>query len=99
MLKQKVLDKIIDWAQKEEPIKVLILTGSLAGKGPKDELSDYRLLHTVVERDVVLPEACDHDVEAGEGTGVLIHVEDLDEDPGLRLGDDHCRHLPADLVV
>lgn len=35
------LEKIIAWAEKEEAIKVLLLTGSLAGKGPKDELSDY----------------------------------------------------------
>ena len=40
-MKQKILDKIIDWAQKEAPIQALILNGSLAGNGPKDELSDY----------------------------------------------------------
>ena len=35
------LDKIVAWAEKEDPIKVLMLTGSLAGRGPRDELSDY----------------------------------------------------------
>ena len=40
-MNQKVIDKLINWAKKEEPIRVLILTGSLAGKGPKDKLSDY----------------------------------------------------------
>jgi len=40
-MNQEVIDKIVNWAQGEEPIKALILTGSLAGKGPKDELSDY----------------------------------------------------------
>ncbi|MFC1845720.1 aminoglycoside 6-adenylyltransferase, partial [Candidatus Dependentiae bacterium] len=38
---QNVLNKIIAWAKKEEPIRVLLLTGSLASKGSKDELSDY----------------------------------------------------------
>lgn len=38
---EKVINKIIAWAQQEEPIRVLLLTGSLAGKGPTDELSDY----------------------------------------------------------
>jgi len=38
---QKIIDKIVQWAKEQEPIKVLILTGSRAGKGPKDELSDY----------------------------------------------------------
>ncbi|MFC1841965.1 aminoglycoside 6-adenylyltransferase [Candidatus Dependentiae bacterium] len=54
-MNQKVIDKIIDWAKGQEPVKVLILTGSFAGKGPTlrdesidspqgdrvDELSDY----------------------------------------------------------
>ena len=40
-INKKIINKIINWAKKEEPIKVLLLTGSLASKGPKDELSDY----------------------------------------------------------
>ena len=37
----KILNKITNWARKEDSIKVVMLTGSLAGKGPKDDLSDY----------------------------------------------------------
>jgi|SaaInlLV_10m_DNA_2_1039722.scaffolds.fasta_scaffold37806_2 aminoglycoside 6-adenylyltransferase len=40
-MNSQILTKIIDWAKQEDSIKVLILNGSLAGKGPKDELSDY----------------------------------------------------------
>ncbi len=36
-----MLAKIINWANKEEPIRALILTGSRAGKGPVDDLSDF----------------------------------------------------------
>ena len=35
------LEKIINWANSLENIKILILSGSLAAKGKKDELSDY----------------------------------------------------------
>ena len=38
---KEILNKIIAWAEKEDHIRVVMLTGSLAGKGPKDELSDY----------------------------------------------------------
>lgn len=41
MKTQQILDKIILWAQKEDSIRVLVLTGSMAGKGPTDEFSDY----------------------------------------------------------
>lgn len=40
-MNQEILNTIIAWAKKQDPIKVLLLTGSLASKGPKDELSDY----------------------------------------------------------
>lgn len=40
-MKQDMLERIIDWAQKEALIQALILNGSLAGRGPTDELSDY----------------------------------------------------------
>src|SRR5438105_1352626 len=35
------LEKIINWANSKDEIRALILSGSLAGKGKKDELSDY----------------------------------------------------------
>lgn len=35
------LNKIIAWATEESSIKVVLLTGSMAGKGPRDEFSDY----------------------------------------------------------
>jgi len=55
MMNQKIIKTIIDWAKKEDPIRAVILTGSLAGKGSTlrdesidspqgdrvDELSDY----------------------------------------------------------
>ena len=37
----QILNKIISWAEQEDEIRSLILIGSLAGKGSKDELSDY----------------------------------------------------------
>jgi len=41
-MNQKVIDKIVNWVKKQEPIKALILNGSLAQKGDRiDELSDY----------------------------------------------------------
>src|SRR4030095_9430461 len=35
------LEKIIEWANSKDEIKALILSGSLAGKGKTDKLSDY----------------------------------------------------------
>src|SRR6266487_4502005 len=35
------LEKIINWADSKDTIRALILSGSLAAKGKKDELSDY----------------------------------------------------------
>jgi aminoglycoside 6-adenylyltransferase len=35
------LEKIINWADSKDTIRVLILSGSLAAKGKKDQLSDY----------------------------------------------------------
>src|SRR5882757_9530796 len=35
------LEKITNWGLKKSSVSVLILTGSLAGKGKKDDLSDY----------------------------------------------------------
>src|SRR5437870_5003291 len=35
------LEKIINWANSKDEIRALILSGSLAGKGKTDELSDY----------------------------------------------------------
>lgn len=36
-----ILSKIITWAEQEDLIRVVILSGSRASKGPTDELSDY----------------------------------------------------------
>jgi aminoglycoside 6-adenylyltransferase len=38
-----ILDNIIHWAKGEEAIRVVVMTGSRAGKGPVDDLSDYDL--------------------------------------------------------
>lgn len=40
-MKSIMIDTIIAWAQQEVQIRALLLTGSLAGKGPIDDLSDY----------------------------------------------------------
>ena len=50
-MNKEIIDKIIVWAEKEDAIKVVMLTGSMAGKGPSvfakatpdttDEFSDY----------------------------------------------------------
>lgn len=40
-LNKEILRKIIAWAEREDSIRIVMLTGSLAGKGPRDEFSDY----------------------------------------------------------
>lgn len=36
-----IFERAIDWAKKQETIRVMFLTSTRAGDGPIDELSDY----------------------------------------------------------
>jgi aminoglycoside 6-adenylyltransferase len=38
---EEILSAIIKWGDSEEEIRAMVLTGSRAGQGPIDELSDY----------------------------------------------------------
>jgi len=47
------LEKIVDWANRKVPIRALILSGSLASRGKKDDFSDYDIAVYSTEFDFI----------------------------------------------
>lgn len=67
-----ILDNIIRWADEEDAIRAIVMTGSRAGKGSVDELSDYDLALFTFDNE----KYTSNDVWLQDIAEVLVCVED-----------------------